>query len=396
MEFVGHLRNAQDRSPLGWIPLQLEHNLNDDPFHALNPWREEEVFWCKNFDGFWVATRYSDCQAILQDAATFTSSDAFTPQLELSEPLLPTQAEQPYLQQLRSIVFPHLSPGRVASIETTMREVLADIISCVRDAGACDMVNDVARQYPIRVFGKLFGLPRDQQDEFREQAESFLHDVSGRSTAWSRIRAIVSQQLDAKRQQPSDDLLSAIANGRIDGELLSSDVAVSLASTVFVGGLDTLPSSIGWFFRYLAGSEEARHRLRGEPKITMGAVEELLRMWTVTAKEHRRAVRDVRVGNAVVRAGDRIIAFVGLANRDSAQFPDPLRVDFDRSPNPHLAFAVGAHKCLGRHLARHELRVLLEEWHILIPDYRIPEGGKVRYTGGGVFGIESLPLEWSL
>ena len=95
-----------------------------------------------------------------------------------------------------------------------------------------------------------------------------------------------------------------------------------------------------------------------------------------------------------MRAGDRVQVLSGLANHDSAEFDDPLTANFDRKINRHIAFAAGPHRCLGSHLARHELEVALEEWHAVLPDYHIAPDAKLVYDGGGVFAIDYLPLEW--
>ncbi len=287
-----------------------------------------------------------------------------------------------------------MTPKKIDALEPKMRSVCSELIARFKDQGHCDVIRDFARQYPIRVFSDLFGLPAERQEEFRDHAETFLHDIARSPEAWSSIRAIVREQLEAKRVSPQDDLLSAIANGQIDGELIDMDEAINLASTVFVGGLDTLPSNIGWSFRYLAEHPEARQRIIDEPSVVPRVVEEFLRLWTVTAKEARIATRDVEFRGVNMRAGDRIQVLTGLANHDGAEFDDPLTANFDRKVNRHIAFAVGPHRCLGSHLARHELEVALEEWHAVLPDYRIAPDAELVYDGGGVFAIDYLPLQW--
>ena len=258
------------------------------------------------------------------------------------------------------------------------------------------MIRAFARRYPIRVFAELFGLPLERQEEFRDYAETWLHNRSLRQEAWANIRAVVQEQIEQRRRDPSDDMLSGIATGEIDGKLIDIDIAVRLASTVFIGGLDTLPSNIGWSFRYLAEHPADRQRITEEPSVVPNAIEEFLRMWTVTAKESRQATRDVEFRGARIRAGDRVQVLLALANHDGAAFPDPLTVDFDRPSNHHIAFAVGPHRCLGSHLARHELGVALEEWHSIIPNYRLDPATKLQYGGGGVFAVDALPILWDV
>ncbi len=364
-----------------------------DPFGAMEPFHELPPFWCDEYGGFWVVTRYGDVRELLQDAHTFSSIDTTVPRITLQDPLLPSFTDPPDTQKLRSVVLPHMTPKKVDPLEPKMRRVCRQFIAEFKDQGRCEAIRDFSQQYPIRMFVEFFGLPVDRQEEFRAHSETFLHDWDHKPTAWSSIRAIVREQLEAKRVSPQEDLMSAIVNSEIDGKPIQLDVAVNLASTVFLGGLDTLASNIGWTLRHLAGHPELRHRIVEEPSVVPAAVEEFLRLYTVTARETRRAARDVDFHGAQMRAGDRISVMTGLANRDSSEFEDPLVANFDRKNNRHIAFAVGPHRCLGSHLARHELEVALEEWHAAIPDYRVVPGEQILYSGGN-FTIEYLPLEW--
>jgi len=170
-------------------------------------------------------------------------------------------------------------------------------------------------------------------------------------------------------------------------------VAINLASTVFLGGLDTLPSNIGWAFRYLATHPAARQRLVEDPSVAPTAAEEVLRIFPFVPKTARVAERDAHFYGVDLRAGDPVIGIVSVANQDSSQFEAPLEIDFDRKINRQMAFGVGSHRCLGSHLARHELEVAFQEWHAAIPEYRIPPNTELRYIGG-VLAMEHLPLEW--
>jgi len=191
-------------------------------------------------------------------------------------------------------------------------------------------------------------------------------------------------------------MLSGIANGQIDGEPVESDVAINLASTVFLGGLDTLPSNIGWAFPYLAEHPDQRHQLLDDPSIAAAAAEEFLRTYPSVPRGGGLVTRDAHFHGIDLHAGDRVVALTSAANRDSAQFEEPMSVRFDRKVNRHLAFSGGAHRCLGSHLARHELEVALQEWHAAIPDYRVAPNTNFTYHGGMVFAIERLPLEWDI
>jgi cytochrome P450 len=382
--------------PTSEFRLQLARNTTVDPFVALEPFLDRDPFWSDEYGGYWVVTRYEHVREVLQDAATFSSVDMMVPPIELDKPLLPSFVDPPYTQKLRSVVLPHMTPRKVAPLQSKMHRVAQETIAVFRDRGRCDAITEFSQQYPIKMFVEFFGLPVARQEEFRQHSETFLHAMDERgASAWSQIVGIVREQLEAKLADPQDDLMSAIVHGEIDGERIDFDDAVNLASTVFLGGLDTLAANIGWSLRHLAEHPELRHRIIDEPGIVPAAVEEFLRLYTVTVRDGRRVARDVEFHGAKMKVDDKVQVMIGLANRDSSEFDHPLEADFDRPLNRHIAFAVGPHRCLGSHLARHELEVALLEWHAAIPDYRISPNEPIVYSGGNLT-IEHLHLEWDL
>ena len=376
------------------VDLQLQRDVARDPFDALDEYRDRDPFWAESGDffagGFWVVTKFEQAREVLQDAAAFPT-EVWGP-----APLLPTMAAPPQLQKLRAVVMKHLTRSKVLAMEDSIRQHAREFIDALADSGSCDLVTDFAQVYPIAVFCELFGLEKDQQQEFRRLAEGWLH-TSGdeRDAYWASIRATVREQVEARRANPRDDLLTGIGCGVVDDEPLDLDVAVNMASTVFLGGLDTLPSNLGWSFRYLATHPEARERIIGNPGGVTGMVEEFLRMYSVVAKERRQVGRDMVFHGAEMHTGDRVVVLVSVANRDELEFEHSRSADFDRKVNRHMAFGAGPHRCLGSHLARHELGIALTEWHRRIPDYRIADPDKIRYQGG-ILAVSTLPLEWDV
>lgn len=367
--------------------------VEDDPFVYHAEFLDSPPLWTNSDGGAWLITRFDDARRVLQDPVTFSSVNQTPVGYEMEQPLLPSFADPPELQKYRSLLLPSLTPAKVAPLEQNMRVVCKDLIDSFVDKGRCDAVADFARKYPIAIFIALFGLPPGRSEEFRQHAHAYLHSSpADREAPWTSIRGIVQEQIELKRVDPEEDLLSAIATGTIDGELADLDVAVNLASTVFLGGLDTLPSNIGWSLRHLAHHPELRQRIVADPTVIRPAVEEFLRRFSV-ANPMRRVTKDVEVGGSQIQKGDRVLVLISDANRDAAEFADPMTVDFDRATNRHMAFGVGPHRCLGSHLARHELEVGLELWHEAIPNYRVVESERILFHRG-VLAMENLPLEW--
>jgi len=380
-----------ERCPFrGNVSLQDGRVLDHDPYEAFLEFAESDPFWADYDGGTWVITRYEHVREVQQNYRVFTHT---MPKYKLSDPLMPTEFDPPFQTKLRGIVLPLMTAARIDPLEPTMHEVCRELISGFKDRGHCDVVEEFARKYPIAIFGELFGLEPERREEFRQLAETWMHDVSQRQWAWTEIRAIIRGELEERRVAPKDDMLTGISLGEIDGERIDIETGINLAATVFLGGLDTLPSNIGWTLRFLATNPGHRRRIIEEPECVPGAVEEFFRRFPSVAKNACRATRDLDFHGANIKKGDLVHTILFLANCDGEVFNDPLSLDFDRRGNKHIAFSVGSHRCLGSHLARHELAVGLQEWHAAIPEYRIADVDAITYTGG-VLAMTYLPLEW--
>lgn len=394
MNYVKRIERGEAPSPTGKYIEFLGH-VSRDPFAALDELGNHPPFWIEDpndVDGYWVITRFEDVRDVLQDAETFSSVDAQIPFVQMAEPLLPTETDPPYTQKLRAALMPALTAKRVHALVGRMHEVSTQLIEGFRKDGHCNVVKQFSQVYPITVFIEFFGMNQDRREEFRQQAQTFQNFADKRAEAWANVRAIVEEQLVLKRKEPADDLLSAVAQARIDDELLPMNIAVGLASAVFVGGLDTVASNLSWDLRFLATNPDYRRQLVENPGLIPNAVEEFLRMYSV-ANPMRRVTKDINFRGANMLAGDRVQLSCAAANRDVGVFGD--KVDFNRQVNPHIAFATGPHRCLGSHLARLEIAVALENWHKLIPDYRVAPEMEFAYHGP-IFAMESLELEWEV
>lgn len=382
-----------ERTPVRDLEILIDPVIEVDPFDYLLQFRELEPFWTDSDGGTWVVTRYEQCREVQQDFRTFTHAE---PQRPLEPPLFPSHSDPPFQTKLRSIILPLMTPAVIDRLAVRMHQVCRDLIGGFRDRGHCDAISEFARQYPIIIFGGLYGLERERLEEFRQLAGTFLHEKPKMYEAWTGIRKILRDELALRRISPRDDMLTGIAEGHIDGELIDLELAVNLASAVFVGGLDTLPSNIGWTLRHLADHPEHRRQIVEDPSCIPAAVEEFFRRYPSVLRNQTRATTDVEFHGADIRKGDLVTTVLFLANCDSAVFDDPLTLDFTREVNKQIAFSFGTHRCLGSHLARHELAVGLAEWHAAIPNYRVTEREKITYTGGGVAGINYLRLEWDI
>jgi cytochrome P450 len=187
---------------------------------------------------------------------------------------------------------------------------------------------------------------------------------------------------------------SYIANGRIDGEPLHPDEVIGMTWFLWLGGLDTVASTISQMFRRLALDQTLQRRLREDQGLVDGAVEEFLRVQPLV-NSAREVKRDFEWHGVAIRKGDLVCCLNTSGNFDEAVFPDPHRFDPQRAPNRHHTFVAGLHTCLGAPLARRELRVLLTEFLARVPPFRVKPGADTTVTPH-LLSIRNLPLVWEV
>jgi cytochrome P450 len=186
-------------------------------------------------------------------------------------------------------------------------------------------------------------------------------------------------------------MVSQFLEAEVDGERLTQEEILDIGYLFVIAGLDTVTDSLTCFFHTLATRADLRRRLADDPDVTATAVEELLRWETPVPGVARVLTQDTVIGGCPAKAGDSVLVSIGSANTDETAFERADEIDFDRSENRHLAFGGGIHRCLGSHLARHELRLALREWHRRIPDYHIAEGAELQWAPM-LRQVEHLPL----
>src|SRR5262249_11110854 len=172
----------------------------------------------------------------------------------------------------------------------------------------------------------------------------------------------------------------------------SRDEVMGMCLTFYLGGLDTVIASLGWHMHYLATHPDLQQRLRAQPELIPGAVDDLYRAFGVTTTR-RYVKRDLEFKGVNLKKGDRILMPTSIAGRDPAAFADPDRVDPERRPHG-MTFATGIHNCIGMHLARREARYVLEEFLLRFRNIRLANGKQPRWQTDGSWSFEYLPLEW--
>ncbi|MCK9685652.1 cytochrome P450 [Scleromatobacter humisilvae] len=340
--------------------------------------------------GSWIPTRAEDIRAVLQDAEAFSSrvvrsSSALT--------LIPLELDPPEHGAFRAIMNPLFSPNRIKVLEAKIRDRARALVENCAAKGESEYIDDFARPLPIGIFVDLMGLPPEDLERFLAWEKLIIHDMGARARTMKEVGDYLSGLIADRRVHPTDDLITFAVKSEIDGKPLSDAQVLGICVLLFMAGLDTVTSALGFQLRYLAEHPNEQQRLRDDPSLIPAAVEELLRAYAVV-NTTRYATRDVELAGVTIKKGDNVTCSTILASRDPREFERSDEVLLDRSPNLHNAFSYGPHRCIGSHLARRELVIGLEEWLKRIPPFRLKDGQALEAHGGGVFGLEALPLVW--
>jgi hypothetical protein len=321
--------------------------------------------------GTWALSRYDDVRDAAADAATFSSEDT-----SISMGLLPMlqQLDPPRHDQLRELMWRAFTPTRVNAMEDRIREIAGELIDSFVSDGACDLLHAFAAQLPSRVIGELIGIPPERRGAFLEWTESLITGYAGKqwdTNPFAQIYQEFAKLLDERRDEPREDLMSALIAAEIDGQKLSQEELLGFCTLLVIGGNDTTTNLIANGAVRLAQHPDQRASLIDDASLIPCAVEEMLRFDSPTQALPRRATRDVELHGETIRAGEEVSLVWGAANHDERRFDDPERFDVAREGNRHLALGHGVHFCMGAHFARMEARVSFEELLARIPDYTL-------------------------
>lgn len=344
--------------------------------------------------GAWVLTKAEDIRYVLQNPELFSSAAPRSYAMGETWRLIPLEVDPPEHGKWRALLNPLFSPNRLKLQEDKIRGWAVELIGqCLAKEGNCDFVADFAVPYPIGIFLSMLDLPLSELPKFRQWVDGIVHDRQRRGAIMAEVKAFIADVIGQRRAAPGDDLLSTVAQMQVDGRSIDDEEALGISFLLFIGGLDTVVSSASFHFRYLAENPDRQDWLREDFSRIPDAVEELLRAFPVVTTS-RITTRDTEIAGVRIRKGDLVTTSTLLSTRDPDEFPNPSEVDLTRSPNRHNAFSFGPHRCLGSHLARREMIIAVEEWLRRVPTFRIGTGPEIKASGGGVVGIDHLPLRW--
>jgi len=348
-----------------------------DPYQYYRALREcEPVYWSDRLSA-WVLTRYDDVEAALRNPQLISGqrvksyADGLPADAQASlQPLFYQigkwigNMDPPAHTRLRRLVTGAFTPRIVEALRPRIAALVNELLDKAFENDLTDFIAEFAYPLPAVVIAEMLGVPAEARDHFMAWSDALtaytgtgkpeLRVAQEASDSASQLTAFFRETVDARRKQPRDDLISALVEVEEEGARLTEHEMLSMCGFLIVAGHETTMSLLGNGMLALLRHREQFDQLINDPQMTKSTVEEFLRFDSPVQHQTRVAAGRVEVGGRQIETGQRVMPFLGAANRDPAHFPDPDRLDLARSPNKHLAFGIGSHFCLGAPLARLE------------------------------------------
>lgn len=385
----------------------LDPTLVRDPHAVFRTLREAcPVARGGRWGGFWAALGYDEVVAASTAHRTFSSAEGIVvPANPVSGRRAPMHYDPPEHIRYRRALNPPFHADVVLPLEPEIRGIAAGLVDPFAAKGGGDLVAEVSSPFATRVLTRFLHLPADDADRIQQLTEEFeqaqmREDVAAAERTSTQLYDVARHAVAARRADPlpaHQDVISALfavgededGDGETGGGRLDDEFVAGSVRQLLVAGHVPVSLSIASAVRHLAGQPELQEQLRRQPELVPAAIEELLRLYTPNIGFSRTATQETELAGRRIRPGERVALVYTSANRDPSRFPEPDTLLLDRAPNRHLAFGHGVHKCVGRVLARLELRVALETLlaaGVLTPD------GEPTWSHWPEYGPAGLPV----
>jgi methyl-branched lipid omega-hydroxylase len=362
--------------------------------------------------GYYGVTKFDDVVEISRSPERFCSGKGATSITDLPEFMNDffgsmINMDDPRHARLRRIVAAGFTPRMLKKVEDGVAQIATSIVDDVIRDGAGDFVTQVAAKLPLKVICDMMGIPESEYDTVFTRSNIILGSsdaeymsqedptaiVNALLTAGGDLHGLVSELGKFRRENPTDDLTSALVNATVDGESLTDAELGSFFILLVVAGNETTRNAIAHALHLLTTNPEQRAILAADIGGVMPtAVEEIVRVATPVIFMRRTATMDTTLRGQDIKAGDKFILYYWSANRDADHFKNPFDFDVRRTPNDHVGFGgPGPHFCLGAHLARREISVMLRELYTRLPNIAA-SGEPDRLRASFINGIKHLPF----
>jgi cytochrome P450 len=397
------------------LVLEREHWEEGPPIKLFERMRSEcPVHWTSEVTelpqakGFWSVTRADDVHKVSRDWETYSSERGGVVVIDEVFPIELARAmfigmDPPKHDRLKALFQAGFTPKRIAAHTDEIRAIVVGVLDRLEGREECDLVTDVAQPAVSRVIGSFMGIPEEDDATWAELMNMALAandpdyspDVeSVEATIQAALQQIFERcgaMIAERRENPTDDLTSVLVHAEVEGQKLEEHEIVMGFFLLVAAGNDSTKATYSSAMRALMQHPDQRRLLVEDPSLVPGAVEESLRMFPAFAHFRRTATKDVELGGAQIKEGDKVVMWYPSSNRDEGRYEGPNHFDVLRNPD-HQAFGAGGrHFCLGAALARLELKILLEETLARYPEMEIA-GDQTYVESGFLNQLKSLPV----
>lgn len=340
-----------------------------DPYPVYKALRESDPYQFSEATGQYLISRYEDVDEILRDWKRFSNRRITEEPPEPERDLSILVRDPPDHTRLRGLVSRAFTPRRIAAMEEHIRETAHTLLDEVADQDQFDLMSNLASLLPTVVIAEQIGVPTEDREQFKRWSDEFVGVDEGAITpeiqqrsdeAAVKLYRYFSDQVEQRRREPTDDLISRLVTARDDEDQLTEHEMVSTLSLLLIAGNETTTNLIGNGLKALIEHPEQMELLRQHPELLENAVEELLRYDSPVQIDPRATTEQVTVGDKLIEPDQLVMLLIGGANRDPEQFQDPDTLNIAREDAGSISFGRGVHFCLGAPLARLEGRIAFE------------------------------------
>lgn len=390
--------------------------INGQPFDIFKRLREEApIYWHEeslDFEpGFWALTKHEDIVRVSKDPMTFSSAvGGHLMTMGDPEVVDPSAVaaiignmigmDPPDHQIYRKMVAPSFTPKAIRTLEGDMRLKIRELLENVEDKGEFNFVTEISEQLPLWVLCEMMGIPESERPKIRDLVNnltdaSIQQDPNNAFQIWVNYMELFKMgrdMIEERRKNPTDDLMSVVANTKIEGGELPPELLDGFFLLMVIAGNETTRNTLTGGLMALTDNPEEREKLLKEPSLISNATDEMLRWVTSVIYFRRTATKDTNIRGQDIKAGDKVVMWYGSANRDEDIFKDGhlFRVERENAKK-HLAFGAGEHLCLGNRLGHMQIRVLFEELLDRFPNIH-STSDPVRIPSNFLAGISELKV----
>lgn len=371
-------------------------------------WHEESL----DFEpGFWALTKHEDIVRVSKDPLTFSSA-AGGHLMSMGDPKVVDPSavaaiignmigmDPPDHQIYRKMVAPSFTPKAIRNLESDMRQKIRDLLENVEGKGEFNFVTEISEQLPLWVLCEMMGIPEPDRPKIRDLVNnltdaSIQQDPENSFQIWVNYMELFKMgrdMIEERRKNPTDDLMSVVANTKVEGGELPPELLDGFFLLMVIAGNETTRNTLTGGLMALTENPEERAKLLQDPTLISNATDEMLRWVTSVIYFRRTAMKDTSIRGQDIKAGDKVVMWYGSANRDEDIFPDGhlFRVERENAKK-HLAFGAGEHLCLGNRLGHMQIRILFEELLARFPNIH-STSNPVRIPSNFLAGISELKV----